>query len=73
MAISAELPDNLERLVEWEMEQGNYRSKSELIRDALRDHFQRRGKIEHRSLSDTVTDAIDQAQSGNDTGHNASD
>lgn len=36
MAVSADLPSDLEEFVEEEMELGRYNSKSELIRDALR-------------------------------------
>lgn len=36
MAVSTDLPDELERFVEEEVERGRYNSKSELIRDALR-------------------------------------
>ncbi|QGA80785.1 type II toxin-antitoxin system ParD family antitoxin [Candidatus Nanohalobium constans] len=36
MAVSTELPEELERFVEEEVERGRYNSKSELLRDALR-------------------------------------
>ena len=36
MAVSADLPEELERFVEREVERGRYNSKSELLRDALR-------------------------------------
>lgn len=36
MAVSTELPEELERFVEDEVERGRYNSKSELLRDALR-------------------------------------
>ncbi|MFB6159235.1 MAG: type II toxin-antitoxin system ParD family antitoxin [Candidatus Nanohalobium sp.] len=36
MAVSADLPEELERFVKEEVERGRYNSKSELLRDALR-------------------------------------
>ncbi|MFB6209257.1 MAG: type II toxin-antitoxin system ParD family antitoxin [Candidatus Nanohaloarchaea archaeon] len=48
MAVSTDLPDELERFVEEEVERGRYNSKSELIRDALR------MKMENRKLDTDV-------------------
>lgn len=36
MAVSTDLPEELERFVEEEIKRGRYNSKSELLRDALR-------------------------------------
>jgi putative addiction module CopG family antidote len=36
MAISADLPSELEKRIEEEMESGRYKSKSEFLRDAIR-------------------------------------
>lgn len=36
MAVSADLPEELERFMQEEIERGRYNSKSELLRDALR-------------------------------------
>lgn len=36
MAISADLPDDLEKRIEDEVDSGRYQSKSEFLRDAIR-------------------------------------
>ena len=62
MAMSVDLPEGLEREIDEEIGRGRYKSKSELIRDAVRRLLEERGKIEHRELSEKAQRGIDEGR-----------
>lgn len=62
MATSVDLPSGLENAVEAEMERGRYRSKSELIRDAIRRLLREEGMLEDRELSEEVVERVKDAR-----------
>lgn len=62
MAVSVDLPSGLEREIDDEVGKGRYKSKSELIRDAVRRLLDEREKIEHKKLSIEAQERIDEAR-----------
>lgn len=62
MPVSVSLPKNLEALLEKEVSEGNYGSKSELLRDALRRHMERKGLLEYRSVSEGVKQTVKESR-----------
>jgi len=68
MAVSTELPEELERFVEEEVERGRYNSKSELLRDALRLKMANREldtKIIKGNTVGRLEDALKDVEKGN--------
>lgn len=65
MAVSVDLPEGLEREIDEEVSNGRYKSKSELIRDAIRRLLEERNKVEHRKISEKAQRGIDK---GRDSG-----
>jgi putative addiction module CopG family antidote len=59
MAISVDVPQGLEEDIESEVEKGRYKSKSELIRDAVRRLLE---ESVERKISQEVQKRIDQAR-----------
>jgi len=62
MATSVDLPDGLEKALTSELEEGIYKNKSEVIRDAVRRLLEEKGKIENRRLSAETVEAVREAR-----------
>jgi putative addiction module CopG family antidote len=62
MTVSVDLPRGLEKEIDEEVGKGRYKSKSELIRDAVRRLLDERNKIEHRQISIEAQKRIDEAR-----------
>jgi putative addiction module CopG family antidote len=57
MAISADLPSEMEKRIEEEIESGRYKSKSEFLRDAIRLKLIE-SDLELRVISETTRDKL---------------
>lgn len=62
MTMSVDLPEGLEREIDFEVGKGRYKSKSEFIRDAVRRLLDERNKIDHNRLSVEAQRRIDEAR-----------
>ncbi|PSG98633.1 MAG: type II toxin-antitoxin system ParD family antitoxin [Nanohaloarchaea archaeon SW_7_43_1] len=62
MTMSVDLPDGLENEIDSEVSNGRYKSKSELVRDAVRRLLEERNKLEYRKLSVKAQERIDLAR-----------
>lgn len=62
MAVSVDLPSGLEKEIDDEVGKGRYKSKSELIRDAVRRLLDEREKIEHKRISVEAQERINEAR-----------
>lgn len=60
MVISVDMPDGLEREVEDEVDRGRYKSKSELVRDAIRRLLEKQ-RVDER-LSEEMQKRLDDAR-----------
>jgi len=64
---SVDIPGGLKRAIDEEVQEGIYKNKSELIRDAIRKLLEEKGKIENRRLSEKSVRDIKRARKGSAT------
>jgi putative addiction module CopG family antidote len=62
MVVSVDLPEGLEKEIDDEVVKGRYKSKSELIRDAVRRLLEERNRVEHKKLSVKAQENIEAAR-----------
>jgi|APHM01.1.fsa_nt_gi Predicted transcriptional regulators containing the CopG/Arc/MetJ DNA-binding domain and a metal-binding domain len=62
MVVSVDLPEGLEKEIDEEVGKGMYKSKSELIRDAVRRLLEERNRIEPIKLSVNAQENIESAR-----------
>lgn len=62
MALSVEVPPGMEEEMNEELERGRYKSKSELMRDAIRRLLEENKKIDNHQLSKEAQKQIDRAR-----------
>jgi len=66
MPVSVDIPDEMKRLIDRSVENGLYNSRSELIREAIRNYLESEGLVERKKLSADAIESIRNARENDD-------